>query len=485
MKQKQGLLFTIALLFFLIFAAFLFKINGKSIFGYQIKFVSSNDFKKTSLKTDDSLVDNADNPDKNDKNTNFVWPAKCIEFPLKSDIEIQNYVDGLIAGAKDSLNETAFKESPFLVNAPINGKYPLDAFFENLNNIPVTHKLLRVGHYGDSQIEGDRMTNIFRKLFQSRFGGNGVGYLPMDDVTSPVSYTRRSDANWTRYTVFKNKLSGFAYGPGGSSYRYAPATSATISLNLLSSYQKATILYGFGSDDSYLEVYTSGNQLLGKLALNQKSVFNKVQLPLSSNEMSLRLVFTGNSPCIYGLTFDPLSGIQFDNFGLRGQAGDGLLTIPKNQLVNMIDQTDTKMAVLQFGGNVVPGLRTEKMLNIYGDIYKKLYLYFKESVKSGSILIIGVNDVSRSVSGVYRSYPNISELRYIQRKIAVENGLAFFDVYQFMGGENSIKTWNEKSLSSRDGHYSDKGRDIVCKELYKALIFEYNEFLKRKALVKK
>ena len=160
------------------------------------------------------------------------------------------------------------------------------------------------------------------------------------------------------------------------------------------------------------------------------------------------------------------------------------MSIPVNQLTQMKRETNTYLDILQFGGNVVPGLKTEKMLSIYGDIYKKLYLHFKAAMNNGSLLIIGVNDVSRSVNGIYQSYPNISELRYLQRKAAIENGFAFFDIYELMGGENSIKTWHEKGLAARDGHFSDKGRQIVSKELYKAIMAEYNSYLARKKPIK-
>lgn len=472
MKQKQGLQFTIALLSFLFIAAFLYQINGKSIFGYQLKFVSTDDFKKVTPPVKKPI-----------EHIISEGPDKSIEYPLKSPDELEKYVDSLIAVDNAAMIEADFKESPYLINAPINGIYPLDAFFENLSNLKESHNLLRVAHYGDSQTEGDRITSILRNLFQSKFGGNGVGYVPMSDITDVVTYVRNADAVWNRYTVFGTKLSGLAYGPGGSAYRYAPSTTAKVNLNLRGPYQKVNILYGFGNDDSYLEVYSANKALLGKQVLNNQSLFNKTPIELSSNEKYLEFVFKGNSPCIYGLTFDSVAGIQFDNYGLRAQAGEGLLTIPENQFIKMFEETQTKMAILQFGARVVSNLRNEERINFYGDLYKDIFLHFKKSMQHGSVLVVSVTDVARKVGGGYKSYSNISELRYLQRKFAVENGLAFFDIYQLTGGENSTSAWSEKGLAYVDGHYKDKGRSIVGKELYKALIFEYNKFLKRKTRV--
>ena len=476
MKKHKPIFFIVYLLSFFFIIIFILKINGKFIFNTQIKFVSIDNFLKKEKDT-------TSNQQKTILGKHIEVKSDSIKlsfYETKSESELNIYIDSLINISKLDLNESDFKQSPFLYNFQLNGKYPLDAFFETLSNSDSGNKLFRIAHYGDSQIEGDRMTFELRKLFQSKFLCEGVGYVPMQDITDPVSYIRKTDESWIRYTVFTNKIKGASYGQGGSVYRYAPSLKSSVSLNILSSYKKAYLYYGYGSDSCILDVYSSKHKLLASHHINQKTKFNVVDLNLSSNATNLEFVFKGPSPSVYGVSFDGQKGIQFDNYGLRGQAGDGLMLIPQSDLIDMYNKTNTSMAIVQFGGNVVQGIKSEKSLNFFGNIYKNLYLHFKSALSNGSVLIIGINDVSRSVNGVYESYPNIGEMRNLQRKSAVENGMAFFDIYQLMGGENSVKIWNEKGLASRDGHYSDKGRDIVCKEIYKALIYEYKKYLTRK-----
>lgn len=476
MEKHKPVFFIIYLLTFLFIVIFIIKINGKFVFSTQIKFVSIDNFLNKKKDTTSNQQNTILTKRIEAKSDSIILPI----YESKSETELNIYIDSLIKISKLDLNESNIKESPFLYNYQINGKYPLDSFFEKISNADSSSKLFRIAHYGDSQIEGDRMTFELRKLFRSKFLCEGVGYVPMQDITDPVSYVRKSNGSWTRYTVFTNKIKGYSYGQGGSVYRYAPSLKSSISLNILSSYKKAYLYYGFGSDSCFLDVYSSKRNLLASHKINQKSKFNAIDLNLSSNETNLDFVFRGPSPAVYGVSFDGQKGMQFDNYGLRGQAGDGLMLIPKSDLIDMYNKTNTSMAIVQFGGNVVQGIKSEKSLNFYGNIYKNLYLHFKSALSNGSVLIIGINDVSRSVNGVYESYPNIGEMRNIQRKSAVENGMAFFDIYQLMGGENSVKIWNEKGLASRDGHYSDKGRDIVCKEIYKALMYEYKKYLTRK-----
>ena len=52
----------------------------------------------------------------------------------------------------------------------------LDALWETLQLASTRH--VRIMHYGDSQIECDRITSLLRQRFQEEFGGMGVGLVP-------------------------------------------------------------------------------------------------------------------------------------------------------------------------------------------------------------------------------------------------------------------------------------------------------------------
>ena len=54
----------------------------------------------------------------------------------------------------------------------------LHPLFKQLQPGNVRKSLIRILHYGDSQIEGDRITRNLRNRFQKRFGGSGPGLLP-------------------------------------------------------------------------------------------------------------------------------------------------------------------------------------------------------------------------------------------------------------------------------------------------------------------
>ncbi|MEZ5067654.1 MAG: hypothetical protein R2847_03850 [Bacteroidia bacterium] len=90
-------------------------------------------------------------------------------------------------------------------------------FFVDLKNLSKGKQKIRVAWFGDSMIEGDLVTQDFRKLMQKQFGGNGVGYVP---VTSPVAQFRQTirqtfSDDWTVYNFIKRPPDGIKLGNFG------------------------------------------------------------------------------------------------------------------------------------------------------------------------------------------------------------------------------------------------------------------------------
>jgi hypothetical protein len=179
MLRNKSLTFILNLIFF-VSCLIAYDINGKNMFGFRLKFISlKNYFPKDIKKKTTEIIH------KIHVKSNLDSVLKVI-YPVKSEEEISRHVDSLIELSLKNIPEKEFTRSFYLINEPINGVYPLDNFFNELSKIDSTTEPIRVGHYGDSQIEGDRMTFNLRKFFQTKYSGEGVGYLPMTDITNPV-----------------------------------------------------------------------------------------------------------------------------------------------------------------------------------------------------------------------------------------------------------------------------------------------------------
>jgi hypothetical protein len=92
-------------------------------------------------------------------------------------------------------------EGRFKIQYPEQQDTLLYAFFRALRQ--ANREVVRVLHYGDSQIEGDRITSSLRYKLQNRFGGCGAGMLPLvDPLGNRTSVLIKSDGTWIRYKAF-------------------------------------------------------------------------------------------------------------------------------------------------------------------------------------------------------------------------------------------------------------------------------------------
>jgi lysophospholipase L1-like esterase len=115
----------------------------------------------------------------------------------------------------------------------------LIAFFKALREVENGgDELIRILHYGDSQLEGDRISDYLRNKLQNRFGGYGPGIvLPIDISRARVSVRQSESRDWKKYAIYsKSRLKGGYYGIGGSSYQYTGKYNVKVGEDTL--YQK-------------------------------------------------------------------------------------------------------------------------------------------------------------------------------------------------------------------------------------------------------
>jgi len=442
-------------------------------------------------------------------NLNFIPFEKIQSLSLTEVVndKADQITDNLIAKADqaDTVATTSSKsiekeeETPTLSMPNTIGKGGLDDFFSALQ-FEAPKKVVRIAHYGDSQIEGDRITSNLRKKFIAKFGGEGVGFIPLDDIAECVSYTRKSSNHWKKYTVFHDKLKNGIYGLSGMSFIFKsePSTEdvetqdentetentntnkASISLSLRNNYSHFSIQYGNASSPCKMIVRGNGNkEIIGKTMLTSSEDYTSQEVILSKNEKQLNITFSGKSPMIFGLSIDGDKGVQVDNYGIRGHSGNGLMKINNQLFAKEIQQSNTRLMILQFGANTIPYVKNEKTLNYVAQEFSKLFKKFKGANPNISILVIGVGDMATRIDGEYTSYPMIPQIRDVLKKSALDAGCAYFDMYEYMGGKDAILTWSKKKLASKDGHFSPQGQEIVADEIYRVILIKYNQFVKK------
>ncbi len=95
-----------------------------------------------------------------------------------------------------------------------------------------------------------------------------------------------------------------------------------------------------------------------------------------------------------------------------------------------------------------------------------------------SILIVGPPDCEKRLRGRHYPFPHLNEVIQVQRRIALENGCAFWDWRTRMGGPGSVRQWVQAGLGQGDFvHLTGAGYRLVGSMLFGELMAQYNRFL--------
>jgi lysophospholipase L1-like esterase len=77
------------------------------------------------------------------------------------------------------------------------------------------------------------------------------------------------------------------------------------------------------------------------------------------------------------------------------------------------------------------------------------------------------------------THPNLEGVRDAVKNAALQSGCAFWDMYEAMGGRNSMPSWvfADPSLAVSDFvHFNTRGARLIAEMLYNAIMYEYQEW---------
>jgi hypothetical protein len=334
-------------------------------------------------------------------------------------------------------------------------------------------KKVRIGYFGDSMIEGDLITQTIRNILQNRFGGNGVGYIPVSSVVAHYRQTVRVKTNEKWETIhYKNNKAKKLLGISGSSF-----------LPL----QDAAVLVQPGSGKHVNQLYNLSIMMgsgMVEFTCNQKTytlngtqLFNEFKIPNDSNAKNYQMNFATSTTPIYGFVSESKTGVILDNYSFRGTSGTELVKLNFGMLEQMNAIRPYDLLVLHYGPNL---LYNDSITNFsyYQKQLEKSIRYLKKAFPNTDILIISTADKAFKTDGEYQTGKGVENLLLAQEAAAKKYHCAFFNLYEAMGGYNSMKTWVEKKpiLAGTDyTHFNQSGSAKIGRLIGNALLNKYEQ----------
>lgn len=373
----------------------------------------------------------------------------------------------------------------------------LHKFFSTLSNVASKKEKISILHYGDSQIEGDRMTGYLRQKIQNQFGGNGPGLIPATNVYNTNAFIQTFSENFERFTCFGGqKLSDNNYGVMASASRFTPEyiLDSTVVLDTLvdltgwieiqpsvssyydrrRKYNNVALHYNGCIAATKLNVYQDG-LLIHEEELIVDGAQHAFNLSFPETPGALKYEFIGKiSPNICAFSLEGDYGVQVSNIGMRGSSGTVFRKMQQTGLQSMYNELNTRLVIMQFGGNSVPSFKDSTGVEGYADYFKSQINKVKALNPNAMVIVIGPSDMSKLEEEIYSTYPLLPYCVERMREVTKSAGGAFWNLYAAMGGENSMPAWIDKGWAGSDHiHFSPSGAQIAAQLFYEAFIAEY------------
>ena len=363
-------------------------------------------------------------------------------------------------------------------------------FYEAISRMDTLDRPVRIAFFGDSFIEADIFTADLREMLQQKFGGCGVGLVNITSNTNGFRPTvKHSYRGWRTHAVtdslgFERKKQGI------NGHYFIPSPGAYVDLSGQTKYASRLDT----CEQSTIYFYNTGNLSLSA-QVNKKHDFEKTFEPSDKiQKMSVKgrigkvrwKVNQADQALFFAASMDGLHGMVVDNLSLRGSSGLSLRYIPEKALKDFNEQRPYDLIVLQYGLNIA----TPRGSN-YDSYYKGMIQtidHLKECFPQAGILLLSVGDRDyKSNTGEMRTMLGVKNLIRYQQNLAAETHIAFWNMFEAMGGEGSMAKLVEAkpAMANYDyTHINFKGGDYLAELLYETMIYGKEQYDKRQAYEK-
>ena len=201
MKRHIELLFFVAVIAVLAVICFLMPKDGISVAGTTLRFPSISEVLTPSDKSRisiDGLLADRENSMKIQQLPDSVIEARRKLMQAADSMRVR---DSLLLADTINFYKTFFAENPSRFYLPDSSDVSYITDLIATLRREARKGIVHIAHYGDSQIEGDRITSSLRYGLQDKFGGEGLGIIPTLQMIPSITVQETISDSISRYLV--------------------------------------------------------------------------------------------------------------------------------------------------------------------------------------------------------------------------------------------------------------------------------------------
>ena len=356
----------------------------------------------------------------------------------------------------------------------------LAAFYEAIERVERGEPgaKVRIAHYGDSPTTADLITADVRSLLQKRFGDGGHGFYLLAKPWAWYGH-RGVDSDSSGWDIEASNLvhdkDGF-YGYGGVSFRGGPGSRTRFRPKDAGT-TSVEVAYRAIPGGGNLVLDACGESMGDKpTAGENEDGFALFTVPETCRDFTLRI--ESGPVRLYGIQFlNPASGVVYDSLGLNGAYISVLSKfLNEDHWTLQLQHYSPDVVVINYGTN--ESVNAAYVDKVFERELREAIRRIRTALPGKGILVMSPMDRGeRNTAGVIETVPALEHLVEIESRVAKEEGVAFFNTFEAMGGNGTMAKWYsaEPRLVGADFiHPMPGGAKIIGNLLYKAMLDGYN-----------
>ena len=402
----------------------------------------------------------------------------------------ETYINDLTQEEKKELKEELLKDSvpegivPIIDFSCEDSVRIMDSFYKALAESKNMDRPIRIAYFGDSFIGGDIVSADLRELLQKDFGGQGAGAVDLVQLYSRATVIQKSNG---LVNHLPTKREDFKFNLQSMNNIYATSDAIASATQIGTKTDHGTFTEKWSNSFLYFRP-VNGTTVKCKIdGMDAKEVYSgksdKIQMVKVEGEThSVEWSFTGKGNVFYFASNEGKNGIVLDNFGIVSVQGTHLKTIPQSTLEEFAAVRPYDLIIMQYGLNVASPDNNNNYKQ-YARGMKEVISNFHKAWPKASLLLVSVSDrCKKNQNGQPATMKGIKELVSVQRDIAKDSKIAYWDMFTAMGGDGAIGRLAAEGYAEKDYiHLNPKGGKIIAKSFYDAIsnaIFNYNRRMK-------
>lgn len=401
------------------------------------------------------------------------------------------------ASEAQTIDSASYKNYKFIrtdLNKIQNDSTSLSFIYEKLLQLESTKQgRVNIVHIGDSHIQADILSGSIRQKMQLKFGNAGRGLIfpyRVAKSNEPTSYKTATNVVWdSKRNVFVDKplpigVSGFTVETNDSLAEINLTVKDQPKLGY--GFTKFTLFHEKGLNNYDITVCDELNCEVGVLGPIDKSPnpfvselkFSKPMRQIYLRNKMVADTSVRHSTRIYGMLLENDSaGVLYDMIGVNGA---------EYRHYNMSKYFFQQFAYLNADLVIVSMGTNEAFYNGFDkDLFYRNIDSLVTSIKNvnpnTAILLTTPGDSFRKSRKGRVKNPEMKIAKETVISYCLDHNLAYWDLYEIMGGYGSMAKWYSAQLSAKDRvHFSGKGYQIQGDLLYQAFMKGYEKYKGKK-----